>query len=131
MTNGYLETLLVECAEALLSLSVKQTAPHGKAYKTYLKVKHQLENRCATCGVLMDARNCCMVDIKENKMYHVGCAPKRYNRSKKLASPLKACRKETEQEKILGLIEKSKEMDESAKMDLVLEVIWGMMSKER
>ena len=121
MPNKYLEELLVECKEAFVSLNIEMRETQSKAYKTYLKVKAQLKNRCASCGLLMDAQNCCVIDVKENKMYHVGCEPKIYCKPKR--------KKMSEQEKILKNIETSK-MDDSTKIDLVLEIVWGLMNRK-
>ncbi len=55
---------------------------HSKAHQTYLEVVGQLKNKCAGCDSLMDHNNCCVIEmsrlnIREFKMYHLGCQPKK------------------------------------------------------
>lgn len=75
MSTKFLESLLVECRDALAELNVEVLPKDSKLHLVYKKVVGQLENKCGTCGALMDQLNCCVMDVENMKMYHPGCEP--------------------------------------------------------
>ncbi len=101
MSTKFLESLLIECRDALAELNVGALPEDSKLHIVYKKVVGQLENRCGTCEELMDQHNCCVMDVKRFKMYHPGCEPRKRTL---VPDPPKEVKKVSSDEKLDALL---------------------------